>query len=577
MKSRLVSAIFILMIAVPAAPLRAACTPPTPQITPGQVQVCQGGSGTASVTPDPDSSAMYLWTVTNSFNGQVTNGGASPTVTFSAYSSPSLTLKLTVSNSCGTTSVTRDIPVTLNPNTEIPYNLYAIVGDPVTITAIDHEVQPTSYQWYRGMRGDTSQPIGTNASSITVTTPPADTWYWVHTANDCGSMNSNDVHLHACNYPVPQPAINTRAFSCSGNIFTVSTPADPDPAATYEWRYLPSLACDHYPTPEIGPDGTTATVRLRSGVAFCGAQLILTITNSCYSTTTQAHVTEDQPVNFDIVAPSAVRRGQMATATTEGPVFQDWHRPIFQPPGPQPSDTTIHWTITGGVIVEGEDSRTVSFISDSTFVTLSAAVGNSCGAATRTTTISACQPPAISIDPPSGVILAGSPVTLAANTDGAVPIAYEWYSIGAGNVLTPLGGNSRTLTVTPTGTTTYMVRTQTSCGVPLDSEPVTVTVTLTPCDPLAITGQPADQSIVPGTAVRLHVDFQGTLPATIQWFTGSRGDTSHPLAGEVFATFMVTPQHSEAYWARVTNRCGNADTNAAQVNLVSPRRRAARH
>jgi hypothetical protein len=577
MQTRLLLTSIVLFAAVLAVPLHAACTPPTPEITFGQPQVCQGNSGTASVVPDPDPSAVYLWTITPSGAGEVTAGGASPTVTFIPYSVGQPTLNVTVSNSCGMATASRQISVGVVPGTELPFDVFGMPGQQVTIHTIEHESLPTSYQWYRGMRGDTSAPIGTNEPSVTVTTPASDTYYWVRVENQCGGVNTNQVRLHACNYPVPQPAINTREFACTNNIFTISTPADPDPSATYEWRYLPSLACDHFPTPEIGPNGNTATVRLRSGVAFCGAQLILTITNSCYSASTQAHVTEDQPVDFNIVAPSAVRRGQLATARTEGPVFQDWQRPIFNPPGPQASDTTVHWTISGGVIVEGEDSRTVSFISDSALVTLSASVGNSCGAANRSVTISACQPPVISAEPASRVILAGSPVTLTANTEGATPLSYEWYIVGPGDVHTPVGGNTRSLTDRPAGTTTYLVRTQTSCGPPLDSEPVTVTVTLTPCDPVAITTQPADQFVAAGSPARLHVEFEGTLPVTIQWYAGSSGDTAHPLAGQIFATLAVTAAQSGPYWARITSRCGSADSRTAQVTIVTPRHRAARH
>jgi PKD-like domain len=577
MQSRLVPAVLVLTIAVFAAPLQAACTPPAPVITMGQDHVCQASTGTASITPDPDPSAVYLWTVNTAYGGEIVSGGASPTVTFEAYGYIGLSLNVRVSNSCGMTTASHPVTIVLFPNTELPLNLFSMPGQPVTITTTEHAGIPDSYQWYRGMRGDTSQPIGTSSSSVTVTTPAADSYYWVHSTNECTSMNSNEVHLHACNYPVPQPVINTQGFSCSGDIFTVSTAADPDPAATYEWRYLPSLACDHYPTPEVGPNGTTASVRLRSGVAFCGAQLILTITNSCYSATTQAHVTEDQPVNFDIVAPAAVRMGETAMATTEGPVFQDWHRPIFQSPGSQPSDTTIHWTISGGVIVDGQDSRTVSFISNSTFMTLTAAVANSCGAANRSTTISSCQNPTISMQPASGQITAGSTVTLTASTVGIAPLAYEWYSVGAGNVLTPVGGNTAAVTLAPSVTTTYIVRTQTRCGPNLDSAPVTVTVTAAPCEALVITDQPADQAIIAGTTVRLRVDVEGTLPASFQWYSGNRGDTTHPVPGAIFATLAMTPAQPGLYWARITNRCASADTRAAAVTLVTPRRRASRH
>jgi hypothetical protein len=47
-----------------------------------------------------------------------------------------------------------------------------------------------SYQWYQGSSGDTSQPVGTNASSFTTPALTATTSYWVRVSNSCGHADS---------------------------------------------------------------------------------------------------------------------------------------------------------------------------------------------------------------------------------------------------------------------------------------------------------------------------------------------------------------------------------------------------
>jgi hypothetical protein len=87
-----------------------------------------------------------------------------------------------------------------------------------------------------------------------------------------------------------------------------------------------------------------------------------------------------------------------------------------------------------------------------------------------------CTPPSITSQPQSRQTTAGTPVTLSVGVSGTTPISYQWYTGPSGNTASPIsGGNGSSITVAPTGTTSFWVRVSNSCGT-ADSAAATVTV-----------------------------------------------------------------------------------------------------
>lgn len=98
--------------------------------------------------------------------------------------------------------------------------------------------------------------------------------------------------------------------------------------------------------------------------------------------------------------------------------------------------------------------------------------------------------------------------------------------------------------------------------------PLRVTVS-TACTPPSIASQPSDQSISSGQQATLSVSASGSGPLSFQWFQGSSGNTSSPV-GANSSSLTVQPSATTSYWARVSNSCGSADSNAATVFVNSP-------
>ena len=84
----------------------------------------------------------------------------------------------------------------------------------------------------------------------------------------------------------------------------------------------------------------------------------------------------------------------------------------------------------------------------------------------------------------------------------------------------------------------------------------------------SITAQPASTTISSGQTATLTVGAAGTPTLTFQWFSGTSGDTSQPIAGAIAFTY-TTPvlTATKSYWVRVSNSAGSTDSATATVTV----------
>jgi hypothetical protein len=206
-------------------------------------------------------------------------------------------------------------------------------------------------------------------------------------------------------------------------------------------------------------------------------------------------------------------------------------------------------------------------------------VTNSCNAtgansntATVTVTVTSCTAPAISAQPVGSTITQGQSANMTVGATGTATLTFQWYIGVKSDTSNPVAGQtSATLTVTPTSTTSYWARVTNSCGS-ADSNAATVTVNVVSCTAPQITTQPTGSTITFGSTAQLTVAASGSATLLYQWYTGAKGNTNSPVFNASTATINVNPQSTTSYWARVTNSCGTADSNAATVtvNCLTP-------
>ncbi|MBV9493095.1 MAG: hypothetical protein JOZ54_02530 [Acidobacteria bacterium] len=206
-------------------------------------------------------------------------------------------------------------------------------------------------------------------------------------------------------------------------------------------------------------------------------------------------------------------------------------------------------------------------------------------AAIRTTGASesaACTAPTFAAQPPpvTNVVAPGAPVPIVAvvNTDSnttAHPLTIQWYQAASPSMTNPVAsvttgtaGSFETKIEVPTtaGTTTYWVRATNGCGAGANSATATVTI----CPNVSITAQPTGTSMTSGLSTTLTVGASGS-GLQYQWYQGTSGMTTAPIAGATSATLPVTPTQTSSYWARISSSCGaSVDSATATVTLTAP-------
>jgi formylglycine-generating enzyme required for sulfatase activity len=89
------------------------------------------------------------------------------------------------------------------------------------------------------------------------------------------------------------------------------------------------------------------------------------------------------------------------------------------------------------------------------------------------------------------------------------------------------------------------------------------------CAGPAILAQPAGQTIATGSTADISVTASGSAPLSYQWYEGVKGITTKPV-GTNSATLRTPALTAPAtYWVRVTNPCGQADSAVAAVSVAT--------
>jgi hypothetical protein len=185
--------------------------------------------------------------------------------------------------------------------------------------------------------------------------------------------------------------------------------------------------------------------------------------------------------------------------------------------------------------------------------------------------VAGCAMPSITIQPQSQMIQSGQTATLSVWATDATSLNYQWYQGASGDTSSLISGatSSSYTTSALAQTTSYWVRVSNACGSYTDSDTAIITVEGS-CTAPNITAQPQSQAIQSGQTASMSVSASGTTPFSYQWYQGVSGDTSNPVSGASSASY-TTPALTQttSYWVRVTNSCGNADSNTATITVTA--------
>jgi hypothetical protein len=229
--------------------------------------------------------------------------------------------------------------------------------------------------------------------------------------------------------------------------------------------------------------------------------------------------------------------------------------------------------------VSGNTSSPIAGAANSTYTTpaLTATtsywvqVTNSSGfvkSSTATITVKAI-PPTITTQPASQTINSGQTATLSVVASGTPSPTYQWYQGASGDLSSPITGAINSSYTTPAliATTSYWVQAVNVAG---KANSNTATITVNPIAP-TITTQPASQTISSGQTATLSVVASGTPAPTYQWYQGTSGTLTSPIAGAVNSSY-TTPALTvtTSYWVQAVNVAGKANSNTATITVTAP-------
>jgi len=404
-----------------------------------------------------------------------------------------------------------------------------------------------TYQWYRGLSGDTTNPLVGKTSAAFDIALSETTDFWVRVSGSCGAaVNSNTMKIS-----IP-PSIQTQPFG--GGVVMPGTIRTLTVAATgtqlrYEWHKVVGTsdtvvggATASYTTPGITAD-VSYYCRIYSGnnhrdsasVAFT----VCSLPNLNWgSVQTQVAASQFQTLSVSGIPAETPKSYQWYRGTAG-----DISNPLSTQPtyGISPAVTTSYW-----VRVTTTDTG--------------------CWVDATTVTVNVCRP-SITTQPTASSTIdkianpnAFATLTVAANI---TPVTYQWYIGQPGNTANPISGaTASAYNASPASDTTYWVRVSGNCGVSADSAAATVIV----CRAPQITQHPGSLTSPPNFSRQLSVTATGT-DLTYNWYVGTTGITTTPIGGNA-STVTISPSQTTDYWVRVTGRCGTVNSNFAKISIA---------
>jgi len=556
---------------------------------PTSVSISGGGSypsgQTATLTANVTGGTgpfTYAW-----FDGALNDTSHPVGTNNSSFTTPPITATkdywVRVSNACG--NVTGTASVTVQP-VGPGCTAASIAGQPssptisfggtATLTVTAGGSSPFSYQWYQATSTlDTSHPVGSNSPSFTTPALTQATSFWVSITNGCGVAKSNVATVSIAGQCTPpsfsiQPASATIAAGSLTYLIAFATGA-----TSYQW-YKGNAGDTSTPVAGVGPSsdrfinqlyidllGRTADA---AALSTFNALLAGGGTHNDVAAAVLVSAEYRQKLLTDFYSTFLHRPILPAEVSFWGPAFaagmtdEQIESQILASPeyfalaGSSNSIWISHVynDVLGRSPSAPETAAFLSLIGSSSRLNVALAILNSGEAITRR----------VQQAFPRLLHRTATPVeqtTFVAALLGGVTdeqflaqllASDEYFNFGTLLFTGPI-----------TSTTRYWVRATNGCNT--DSSVATLTVPQ--CTPPVIVTQPSNVTLTAGETFSLAVVATGST--SYQWFRASSGDPSNPVSGATGPVFTSSINNvgPTNFWVRITNECGNTNSNTVTV------------
>ncbi|HVU35927.1 MAG TPA: immunoglobulin domain-containing protein [Opitutaceae bacterium] len=442
---------------------------------------------------------------------------------------------LQVSSTTVPPSDTTGAPVfTLQPSGSI--SSYA--GSAVDLAVATSGAQPQTFQWYKNGAAITGATGSTLSFPSLTSTDAAN--YYVAATNSQGTINSVTVTVGV--FPVLQFTTQPQSQAVpSGTRATLTATLAEGETASYQWYRNGSpisgatsatLVTDKVDSVMLNGDKYYAAATNPAGTVFSSVAII-TIKQSTTPVITGTSWTS-------VIAPGGKVSFAVA-ATGNGPLSYQWYKN-----GAAISGATASTYIISNVATSDSGSFSVS-VSDGSGTTLSVLMA-----------LIVAPKPAITTQPASSSVPAGSIVNLVVVATSTLPVDYQWFFNGS-----PISGaTDATYTIrgiTAAAAGSYYVSVSNPAGA-VNSDTATVSIP-DPGPPPTITTQPSSQTVKAGMSVTFSVDaYTPTGSLSFQWDRNSVA-----IAGATNSTYTIASASSAdagLYTVHVMSSGGEAQSSA---------------
>ncbi|MEW6367231.1 MAG: C10 family peptidase [Acidobacteriota bacterium] len=176
------------------------CLCPSISTQPQSQTVASGGTVTLSVAASGTAPLHYQWYQGAAGDTSTPVGTDSASYTTAALSATT-NFWVRVTNVCGAAnSNTATVTVggggcTAPLVIEDPQSQTISSGQTASLSVTASGTAPLHYQWYQGLAGDTSTPVGTDSSSYTTVALAATAYFWTRVTNACGTADSSTATI----------------------------------------------------------------------------------------------------------------------------------------------------------------------------------------------------------------------------------------------------------------------------------------------------------------------------------------------------------------------------------------------
>jgi uncharacterized protein GlcG (DUF336 family) len=531
-------------------------TPPSITVQPQSVSVVEGSAASFVVSAAGTAPFSYQW----KFNGANVPGATSASFSRNpAVKAHEGVYSVSIENAAGSVdSGSASLAVTQPKAASVathPVSRRALVGSTVSLTVVADGTPPLAYQW----RKDGANITGATQDSFTIgSVGLADAGsYSAVVSNKVGTASSNAASLSVEVPQAPKITLQPNPQTLEAGVgLTLSASASGTEPLSYQWQkngapIAGATRSAYSITAASAADSGSYQVVVANPVAMVNSNLVIVTVRSAVVV---VPTISKPPLSQSVGIGSRVSLSVIASGTE--PLSYQWRKNGNNIPGATQANLVI---LSAASVDEGTYSVAVSN---------SAAMAISSGADLRVK-LPVAVAPSITTQPISQSVASGFSVTFSVVATGTEPLAFQWRKDGSAIA----GATSSSFKIPAAASSdsgAYSVVLSNSVANTV-SALARLTVDSSKVPGPAIQSHPSGVTVATGDRARLKVIATGAGVLTYQWYQGSTGVISAPVAGGSQATLTTSPLvTTTSFWVRVTDGLGRStDSSSASITVAS--------